>query len=294
MNIKTLPLLLILSATALVAAQAEAQVRAEVEQLGCLLVQENGVVRATIENNVPDSEVRLYFRRLHEEVEDFYFVRMRPLGNGDYWGIFPKAADEILERRELARVREEVRELWAMWWREKISQADRNPNDELSQTIIEERARSTGDTEPRDWMEIMSNSELERWLEQVEYEPAEYFVGVHDGFGERIARSPMRITQVTEDCPMRLSALEAGEAENLVVGETAAWQRGERVFHWLCDGIVSRVGPDGVLRGDEVCRACVVAWWQMPKVLVPAAAGAAGVAAIVFDDDDPPVSPDRP
>ncbi|REJ80089.1 MAG: hypothetical protein DWQ36_12230 [Acidobacteria bacterium] len=265
----------------------------EVEQIACLLVEENTVVRASVSGDVPASEVRLYFRRLHEEVEDFYYVSMRPSGSGDYWGVLPKPRDEVLERRELDDVQESVRELWALWWREKIAQSDRNPNDDLNQSIIEERA-SIGDDEARDWMQALDDRALEAWLEELEYEPAEYYAAVYDAFGRRLARSGMRISQVRDQCPVRLDPIEASLAQNLTIGETAAWQRGEEVFHWLCDGVVTRIGFDGIYRADDVCRACVVAWWQMPAVLVPSAAGATATGVLFVDDDVPPASPDRP
>jgi hypothetical protein len=266
---------------------------AEVEQLACLLVQENGVVRANVANDVPGSEVRLHFRRLHEEVEDFYYVTMRSQGNGEYWGILPKSRDERLERRELEDVQDSVRDLWALWWREKVAQPDRNPNDDLNQSLIAERA-SVGDDEARDWMETMDDDDLEAWLEELEYEPAEYFVAVYNGFGQRIARSGMRISQIRDECPVRLTPVEASLAQNLTIGETAPWQRGEEVFHWLCDGVVTRIDSNGIYRADDFCRACVVAWWQMPSVLVPVAAGATATGVLFVSDDPPPASPDRP
>ena len=43
-----------------------------------------------------------------------------------------------------------------------------------------------------------------------------------------------------------------------------------------------------ILRGDDICRVCVVAWWLRPEFL--AAAGAVGGGAIVIDtiEDNPP------
>ena len=97
-------------------------------------------------------------------------------------------------------------------------------------------------------------------------------------------------------CQAALTPEQAGEAENLTVGETAYWQRDESLFHWLCDGIVSRVDPTNVKRGDGICRACVVAWWKRPGILVPAASAlAGGTALVILDEDDPTdVSPSNP
>lgn len=266
------------------------EIRVLAEQVPCLLVQENGVVRASVENNVPDSQVRLYFRRLHEEVEDFYWVEMETQGGGEYWGAFPKPEGEILERRELARLEGNIRERWARWWRQKEILDDRDPNDDLDQEIIRERAQ-VGKLEERNWMDSLTDDSLEQWLGNLQYEPTEYYVAVYDGYGQRLAKGPMLVTQVRDDCDTNLTPLEAGLAENLTIGETAAWQRGREVFHWLCDGIVTRVGPDGVVRSDSVCRACVVAWWQREQFLIPAATGAgAGLAEVIGFDDSEPVS----
>lgn len=263
-----------------------------VQELPCLLVLENGVVEANVTDNVPETTARLYFRRLHEAVEDFYWVEMRPRGNGRYWGVLPKAEDEVLERRELREIEEEIRERWASWWREKERLANRNPNLELDQALIDERA-SIGRTVGRDWMADFDDQSLEEWLSGLQYEPAEYFAALYDGFGEEISRSPVRVTRVTDRCDTNLSASQAGLAENLTVGETAPWQEGEEVFHWMCDGVVSRVDSSGVFRGDSICRACLVAWWQKETFLTPLVAGA-GTTGVLAIEPEEPASPVRP
>ncbi len=66
------------------------------------------------------------------------------------------------------------------------------------------------------------------------------------------------------------------------MGETLESQQDEVVFHWLCDGIVSRVDFEEVLRPDKVCRSCVVAG------LFPAATAAgAAVAATAIEKREP-------
>ena len=276
-----------------VGAPVLAQPKVDIEQVGCLLVEENGVVKAQVTDNVPETSVRLYFRRMHEEVEDFYWVEMQAQGNGQYWGVFPKPEDEVLERRELRELAVEIRERWARWWRQKEILDDRDPNDDLDQEVIRERAQ-LGKMEARNWMESFDDEGLEDWLEELEYEPAEYYSAVYDAFGQRLARSGVRATQVRDRCPTNLTPAEAGLAENLTVGETASWQRGEEVFHWLCEGVVSRVDLRGIWRGDDICRACVIAWWKKKSIILPLVAVVGG--CVIACDDGPrrEVSPARP
>ena len=108
-------------------------------------------------------------------------------------------------------------------------------------------------------MNTLTDQEFETWLDTLEYEPVEYFAAVFGPTGEQIAKSPMMIGEVRSesDCDVVLTPAQMGEAQNLVVGETAAWQRGKPVYHWLCDGVVTRVDPEGVKRPDETCRTCV-------------------------------------
>ncbi len=285
MRVPSIFLLIALGTTGTAVAQ---DIEVMAEQVPCLLVQENAVVRAKVEDNAPDSRVRLYFRRLHEEVEDFYWVEMNSQGSGEYWGVLPKPDAEVLERRDLERIEEDIRERWARWWRQKELLEDRDPNDDLDQETIEERAQ-VGRLEPRNWLESLNDESLEQWLESLDYEPTEYYAAVYDGYGQRLAKGPMQVTQVRDECSTNLTPAEAGLADNLTVGETAAWQAGKQVFHWLCDGVISRIDPSGVYRGDSICRACVVAWWQKKEFLLPLAAGVAGAGVIVVDDD-PPVS----
>ncbi len=265
----------------------------DVEQIPCLLVEENGVVKSLVTNNVPETTMRLYFRRLHIEVEDFYWVEMHAKGNGEYWGVFPKPEDEVLARKDLAAIEEQVRDRWARWWRQKELLEDRDPNDDLDQEIIRERA-SLGKRESRNWMESFDDAALEQWLEELEYEPAEYFTALYDAFGQRLAVSPMRVTQVRDSCSTNLTPAEAGLAQNLTVGETAVWQQGREVFHWLCDGVVSRIDASGIWRGDSLCRACIVAWWQKQELLIPLSALVTTIGVSTFPNDPREISPSRP
>lgn len=119
----------------------------------------------------------------------------------------------------------------------------------------------------------------------------EMYSAVVDAAGKTVARSETQMVNVNPDCKVQLSDKERGVAENLTVGETSPKQQGKKVLAFLCDGVVTRVSSAGVRRADEVCRACVIAWWQRKGVLIPAAAGVAG---IVITDDRPEPSPSRP
>lgn len=290
---------------------AAAQTRVSVDDVACLPIGDNGVVTATVSGEPGGSTVRYYFRRLHEEVEDFYYVEMVPQGGGRYWSPLPKAADETLDvmelERELAEERESteriVEELGeeaeenpqAAWWVVKERTEHRDPNDELNEEIIEQRAQN-GKLQRRDWMLAMSLDELQEWLEGLENEPTEVYATVVGADGREIARSTMKVIEVTDDCDVELDARERGRAENLVVGETAPWEIGRRVFHWRCDGIVSRIDYRMIKRADEICRACVVAWLDDPGTVVAATAGVVGVIGIIVDDEPQPepVSPSEP
>lgn len=307
-----------------------------VDDLACMPVETHSVVTARVEGQPAGSTVRYYFRRLHEEVEDFYYVEMKPLGNGVYWAVLPKPEDESLDVEELERelmgerdaeAQRIIDELGpeaddnpqAAWWVVKERTDPRDPNVDLNADIIRERA-SVGKRQRRDWMLEMSLTALQAWLDDLEFEPSEHYATVVDVDGNEIARSPMRVARVVErdECDGALVGVHveplfmgligwdrmqeeqrrewadriAGQADNIVVGETAPWEIGRRVFHWLCDGIVSRLDYRYVLRADDICRACVVAWLRKPELLVPAAAGVVGIVSVVPERE--PVSPSEP
>jgi hypothetical protein len=276
-------------AVAAVPALAFAQApRVAVDAVRCLPVEEHAVVTARVANEPGGSTVRLYFRRLHQEVEDFYYVEMAPRGGGQYWAALPKPADEELDVERLAETENDQQRdnPWAAWWLAKERSDHRDPNDDLNERIIEERA-SLGKRVGRDWMLRLSLDELQDYLEALENESADLYATIVDPTGRELARSPMTTTVVTEDCKVSLTAEERGRARNLVVGETAPWQVGKGVFHWLCDGIVSRIDPRGVLRVDDVCRACGIAL-SRPQMLIPASAAVIGITVLE------PVSPEEP
>lgn len=238
-----------------------AELTVAADQVACIPAHDNAVVTATVSGDRPGTTVRLYFRRLNDVVEDLYFVNMIPSDEeGRYWGILPKPERRKPDRHEIARQRQAVADAnaWAEWWRVKQASDDRNPTRDLDDGKIRERA-SLGKLEDRDWMDQLDDAAFQKWLENLEFEPVEYFVAVEGPSAQVIAQSPMMIAEVRQpsSCRVELSPEQRGEAANLVVGETAGWQAGEPVFHWLCDGVVTRVGDNNIKRADESCRACV-------------------------------------
>jgi hypothetical protein len=277
-----------LAAAALAASSAAAQT-IELGELPCLPTGENAPFTARVAPApAADVSVRLYFRRLNLVVEDLYYVEMVPAGDGNYWAVFPQPEKSRFPRKDLKSAAGD-RDLWAKWWRAKEGSDHRDPNSDLDRDEIREKA-SAGRLEERDWLDGMEDPPLQVWLETLATEPAEYFVALHDADGRRIARSPQRIVEVRDDCRAPLTPRQLGFAQNLTVGETARWQAGKPVFHWECTGLVTRIDPQLVLRADEVCRACVVAWWP---VVGAGALGALGLITVI-DDDPPEVSPSRP
>jgi len=290
---KVLPIVLAFAAITAIPYAAEAQPSVTADQVACVPLAQWSVIGADVAGEAGGQSVRLYFRRMHHLVEDFYWAPMYPGADG-YWAPLPKPEDFQPRRFELDDPDGEVDDelLWAAWWKAKEASDDRDPNDNLDDEVIRERA-SKGKKVTRDWMEALDLAALQGWLEELENEPVEYYVAVVDAGGQQVAASPMLVAPVTDDCQVELSPPEDGRARNQDVGETAPWQEGEAVFHWLCDGIVTRVNYLGIARADEVCRACVVAWWQKREVLIPAAAGITGITTIIISEEPNP-SPTRP
>jgi hypothetical protein len=121
-------------------------------------------------------------------------------------------------------------------------------------------------------------------------EQIEYYAALTDPAGKVVARSETQIVKVTSDCKVQLGPKERGVAQNLTVGETSPKQQGKKVMAFLCDGIVTRINSQGVRRADEVCRACVIAWWPRALLAAPAAVG----VGIITESDPPEPSPSRP
>lgn len=229
-----------------------------VMELECLAVAQNASVRARIDALPVGGSVRLYFRRLNPE-GSFYWVEMLPDPDGTYWTVFPKPED----REQLA--------LTESWWQE---------------------------LKDRDWMEDRDREWLQDWLADQENEAAEYWVGIYDAAGKPVTVSDTRLVPVFhedeneegDECPIVLTPRERGWAQNLTVGETVEPQIDKQVYHWLCDGIVTRVDWQGIHRPDRVCRRCIVAWWDQPEAIVPAAVLLGGGVTV----GDTEASPSRP
>jgi hypothetical protein len=224
-----------LAATGLLSAQPTINA----EQVACVPVRSNAVVWATVSGAQPGADVRLYFRRLNDVVEDLYFVKMLPSSEAErFWGVLPKPEKRKPDRHDIEQ--------------------QRDPNDDLDDEKIRERA-SRGRLESRHWMNQLNDEQFQQWLENLEYEPVEYYVAVVGPSAQVVAQTPMMVGEVKSqaNCKVELTPEQLGEAANLVVGETAAWQVGEPVFHWLCDGVVTRIGENSVKRADENCRSCV-------------------------------------
>ena len=238
-----------------------AQPMVTADQVECAPVRENAVVWATVAEMEPGTTVRLYFRRLNDVVEDLYFVNMLPSDEPSrFWGMLPRPENRKPDRHEITRQRDKIVESnrWAAWWRVKEASSNRNPTGDLDDGKIYERA-SRGKLIERHWMSLLNDENFEEWLDNLAYEPVEYFVALAGASGQTIAQTPMMVGEVQSQsaCEVELTPEQLGEAANLVVGETAPWQIGEPVFHWMCDGVVTRIGANNVKRADESCRTCV-------------------------------------
>ena len=218
----------IVAAIALAASVGHAQT-VVVDEVACLPKEANRAVRAVAQGVPGGGSVRLYFRRLHP-LGAFYYNRMRPESAESYWSVFASA-----EHRRQHQLTEE-------WW-------------EVLKT--------------RDWMVLEGRDRtwLETWLEEREQEAAEYYAAIYDARGELVERSVTRLVEVldAEECEVELDAREAGWARNLTVGETTELQNGRPLFHWLCDGVVTRISVGGIRQPDRYCRACVVASAESPR-----------------------------
>lgn len=127
-----------------------------------------------------------------------------------------------------------------------------------------------------------------------ENEMVEYYVALVDPDNQVLAKSDSLMAPVEEECEVELTDQQRGHAENMTVGETTFEQVGEEVDGFLCDGVVNRLNPLGILRGDERCRACVIAWWEKKSVMIPAAAGLIGGGILISKEGSREVSPATP
>lgn len=241
-----------LLATVAVSPLLAQQAPVTVDEVECLPLEESALLTASASDVSLGSSVRLYFRRLDDE-GDFYYVAMHPAAGNRLWTVFPKPEDRSTSP------------LTDSWWEE---------------------------LKDRDWMEGRDRDWLESWLKEQENEPAEYYTTVHDSAGAELSRTTTTLVSVTspDNCDVELSPAEHGWAGNLTVGETQVDQRSGPLHHWLCDGVVTRIGSDTIHRADEYCRACVVA------LVPPLTAAAAGLLAVGIIESEPPTeaSPRQP
>jgi len=115
----------------------------------------------------------------------------------------------------------------------------------------------------------------------------EYRLVATDADGKEYSTDAAKVP-VTKDCTVELKDVEKKYANNLVIGLTSDKQKDARPDGFLCDGIVSKISPDGVLLPAEPCP-------RVPMLLIcAAAAGALGGAVVVTGRGDKPVSPSRP
>ena len=201
----------------------------------------HALVTASVTGAEAGSEVRLYFRRLDPDVEDFYYTVMHSSGDGGFWGVLP---DPEVHWLELA-----------------------DPSEWMNHDAGDPWRSAVGSTEPRDWLTAGTPADLASWLEDQANEPVEYFAALYTAAGSRLAMSEMKIAPVRSDCVTLLDDKQRGESENQTIGETASWQNNMPLWHWECDHLVSRINYAGVKEPDAVCRACVIAagcpWWRI-------------------------------
>ncbi len=122
-------------------------------------------------------------------------------------------------------------------------------------------------------------------------ELVEYYGAVVLPDGKEISRSKVAEVKVKdrEDCKLPLTEKEIGQAENLIIGETVQPQNRRSVLGFLCEGIVSRIDARGVMHADDLCRTCVIAFWQKRAVFGPLLTTTA-----IVTDEDPDPSPATP
>lgn len=262
-----------------------------VNEVACVPTEDNAPVTAQVTDLPEEGNVFLFFRRMHDITEDFYYVQMVQAEDGSWWATFPKPEDQNLEPRSLDGA-ENPDTAWAAWWNVKETSADRNPNDDLDQQAIDTRS-GLGRQVPRQWMLDMEGAALQSWLAGLRNEPVEFYVAVADAEGDRLAQSELMVANVYEECVVSLTREQEEFADDLTIGATAVWQDDETVFHWLCPGIDERIDSDQDRHRDVYCGAVAA----LPRtVLIPAGVVAGTVlGGVIVDDDDPaPASPSGP
>lgn len=128
----------------------------------------------------------------------------------------------------------------------------------------------------------------------------EYQIAVRDGDNQE-TRSDLKKVDVVASCKPVLTADQNRAAQNLVVGEMIADQKGKSVVGFLCPGIVSRIDAKGEMRNDEYCRKVVIAETAAAgegkrNLLVPLVivGGAGAAVAIIKHNEKGEASKPRP
>jgi hypothetical protein len=93
-------------------------------------------------------------------------------------------------------------------------------------------------------------------------------VAVRDAEGKEMRGQAGKVA-VSGGCAETLTTEQQRFAQNLVVGETMAGQKGLGVLGFKCEGIISRIDWQGAMRPDDYCRG----------ILAAAAVASAGVTA---------------
>lgn len=125
-------------------------------------------------------------------------------------------------------------------------------------------------------------------------EEIELYVAVVDPAGRVLSRTDELYSPVEDDCDVELTPAQLGVANNLTVGETVPAQEGNEILGFLCDGVVTRINADGIMRPDEVCRACVIAWWLKEEYIAPLLAIPPATFICCVEPGEDEVSPIRP
>lgn len=208
-----------------------------VDQVKCLPASEHGVITAQVKGDPPAATTRIFFRRLNKDIDDFYYVVAYTNGGGDYWGTLPKPKECKLLTPALSRN-------VADWWKEREGEL----------RYLDHQ---------RTWLLKLDFDTLKKQFEEFRHEPVEYYGALFDASGNQLARSDIKVVPVRDDCELKLTPQQKGESENLIVGETTTLQGKDenKLFHWECSGIVTRIDPNGVRRAD-VCRDPFIALWE--------------------------------
>lgn len=152
------------------------------------------------------------------------------------------------------------------------------------------------------WVDMVAAGDGAYWgipaKPEPENERIEYYVSVLDPYGRTLARSENLFSPVEEDCVVALTPVQVAASNNLTVGETVEAQQARKVLGFLCDGVVTRVNHEGLMRPDEICRGCVIPWYAREEFLIgtvgTTGAAVAATTTIITGTTPPEPSPSRP